>query len=58
MYDLTERTLEHIGKIRLYEIIARAVKHFKSAGKALGIGQSKEPESLYNNLKLYPQMFL
>ena len=54
---LTGKTLEHLGKIRPYEITARAVEHFKSGGKVLGIGQSKEPESLYNNPKLYPQMF-
>ena len=57
MYNLTERTLEHFDKIRPYEIIARGVEHLKSEGKLLGIGQSKEPGSLYNNLQLYPQMF-
>ncbi|TFK80214.1 hypothetical protein K466DRAFT_457428, partial [Polyporus arcularius HHB13444] len=36
---------------------ARAVEHFKSQGKALGIGQAKQPESIYDNPQLYPQMF-
>ena len=57
VHGLTGKTLEHLGKIRPYEITARAVEHFKSGGKVLGIGQSKEPETLYNNPKLYPQMF-
>ena len=57
VHRLTGKTLEHLGKIRPYEITAHAVEHFRSGGKVLGIGQHKEPESLYNNLQLYPQMF-
>ena len=57
VHGLTGKTLEHLGKIRPYEITARAVEHFKSDGNVLDIGQSKESESLYNNPKLYPQMF-
>ena len=57
VHGLTGRTLEHLGKIRPYEIKLRAIEHFKSNGKVLGIGQENEPESLYNNPQLYPQMF-
>ena len=57
VHGLTGSNLEHLGKIRPKEIRARAVEYFKSGGKALGIGQEKEPESLYNNPQLYPQMF-
>ena len=57
VHGLTGTNLEHLGKIRPQEIRARAVEYFKSGGKALGIGQEKEPESLYNNPQLYPQMF-
>ena len=57
VHGLTGETLERLGKIRPYEIKARAVEHFKSGGKVLGIGQAEQPESLYNNPQLYPQMF-
>lgn len=36
---------------------AKALKHFKSGGKVLGVGHSEKPKSLYNNESLYPQMF-
>ena len=35
----------------------KALRHFKQGGKALGIGKAEEPESIYDNLSLYPQMF-
>ncbi|KAI0354005.1 hypothetical protein OH77DRAFT_1496897 [Trametes cingulata] len=57
VHGLTEESLEHMGKVRPYEITARAVEHFKSGGKVLGIGQADEPESIYHNPQLYPQMF-
>lgn len=57
VHGLTGASLEHMGKVRPYEITARAIEHFKSGGKVLGIGQSAEPESLYHNPQLYPQMF-
>lgn len=37
-------------------VIAKAIHQFKT-GKVLGIGQAKNPESLYHNPQLYPQMF-
>ncbi|TFK58954.1 hypothetical protein BDN72DRAFT_781405, partial [Pluteus cervinus] len=36
---------------------ATALKHMNSGGKILAIGRSSQPESLYNNPSLYPQMF-
>ena len=57
VHGLTGASLEHMGKVRPYEITARAIEHFKSGGKVLGIGQSAEPESIYNNPQLHPQMF-
>ncbi|KAI0371851.1 hypothetical protein BV20DRAFT_917456, partial [Pilatotrama ljubarskyi] len=57
VHGLTGASLEHMGKVRPHEITARAVEHFKSGGKVLGIGQAAEPESLYHNPQLYPQMF-
>lgn len=36
---------------------AKAVEHFKKGGSALAIGHAADPESLYNNPQLYPQMF-
>ncbi|TFK59312.1 hypothetical protein BDN72DRAFT_780922, partial [Pluteus cervinus] len=36
---------------------ATALKHMNTGGKMLAIGQSLQPESLYNNPSLYPQMF-
>ena len=57
VHGLTGANLESLGKLRPYEVTARAVDHFKSGGKALGIGQAENPESLYDNPQLYPQMF-
>lgn len=34
-----------------------AVRHLTSKNKLLGIGHSEEPESIYHNTYLYPQMF-
>ncbi|KAJ7088932.1 hypothetical protein C8R44DRAFT_561738, partial [Mycena epipterygia] len=36
---------------------AKALEHLKNRGDVLGVGQSEEPQSLYRNLQLYPQMF-
>ncbi|KAJ7351638.1 hypothetical protein DFH08DRAFT_694806, partial [Mycena albidolilacea] len=36
---------------------ARALTHLKNRGQTLGVGQAEEPESLYHNIQLYPQMF-
>jgi hypothetical protein len=34
-----------------------AAKHLDDGGKVLAIGHSKEPQSIWRNPKLYPQMF-
>ena len=57
VHGLTGTKLSQLADMRPYEITARAVEHFKSNGKALGIGQAKQPESMYDNPQLYPQMF-
>lgn len=36
---------------------AKAVEHFKKGGNVLAIGHAADPESIYNNPQLYPQMF-
>ncbi|KAJ7304710.1 hypothetical protein DFH08DRAFT_641657, partial [Mycena albidolilacea] len=36
---------------------ARALTHLKNRGQTLGVGRAEEPESLYHNIQLYPQMF-
>ncbi|KAJ7083513.1 hypothetical protein C8R43DRAFT_909503, partial [Mycena crocata] len=36
---------------------AKAMEHLKRGGDVLGVGQSEEPETLYHNVQLYPQMF-
>jgi hypothetical protein len=36
---------------------AIATKHLDEGGKVLAIGHSKEPQSIWKNPKLYPQMF-
>ena len=36
---------------------AMAAKHLDDGGKVLAIGHSKEPQSIWKNSKLYPQMF-
>ncbi|TFK60401.1 hypothetical protein BDN72DRAFT_752984, partial [Pluteus cervinus] len=34
-----------------------ALKHLNSEGKMLAVGHSEDPEGIYNNPALYPQMF-
>ncbi|TFK52745.1 hypothetical protein OE88DRAFT_1594521, partial [Heliocybe sulcata] len=36
---------------------AIAMKHLTSSGKVLAVGHAENPESIYNNPQLYPQMF-
>ena len=36
---------------------AIALKHMLEGGKALGVGYSDKPESIYDNPQLYPQIF-
>lgn len=57
VHGLTGVNFERLGNEKPYEARARAVEHFKSGGKALGIGQAEQPESIFNNPQLYPQMF-
>ncbi|KZT19883.1 hypothetical protein NEOLEDRAFT_1027851, partial [Neolentinus lepideus HHB14362 ss-1] len=36
---------------------AAAMKHLLSGGKVMAVGHAENPESIYNNPHLYPQMF-
>lgn len=38
------------------EMISKAIAHMEGKGKALGIGHSANPSSIFNNPQLYPQM--
>ena len=38
-------------------IKAKALQHLNSGGKMLAIGHAEQPESIWNNPHLYPQMF-
>ena len=57
VHGLTGSNLERLAHSRPHEITTRAVEYFKSGGKVLGIGQAEQPESIYDNPQLYPQMF-
>ncbi|TFK53515.1 hypothetical protein OE88DRAFT_1606507, partial [Heliocybe sulcata] len=36
---------------------ALAMKHLTTSGKVMAVGHAEQPESIYNNPQLYPQMF-
>ncbi|KAF9035646.1 hypothetical protein BJ165DRAFT_1355639 [Panaeolus papilionaceus] len=39
------------------QIKAAAIRHLDAGGRMLAVGHAKEPESIWNNEQLYPQMF-
>ncbi|KAJ6629659.1 hypothetical protein B0H10DRAFT_1776214 [Mycena sp. CBHHK59/15] len=47
---------EEYGNVSINTSKAKALDHLANNGKTLGFGHAKIPESLYNNLQLYPQM--
>lgn len=49
-------TGEEFSTKSLKAIKAIALQHLTSKGKILAIGHEKEPQSIYNNLQLFPQM--
>jgi hypothetical protein len=59
MYPFTAHTLtsEKYDTTSLETLKAKAAKHLDDGGKVLAIGHSKEPQSIWRNPKLYPQMF-
>ncbi|KAJ6623834.1 hypothetical protein B0H10DRAFT_772277 [Mycena sp. CBHHK59/15] len=50
-------TGEEYGNMSMKTLKAKTLDHLASGGKTLGFGHSETPESLYNNLQLFPQMF-
>ena len=54
VYTLTSDEYETFNPDTLKAI---AAKHLDDGGKVLAIGHSKEPQSIWKNPKLYPQMF-
>jgi len=49
-------TGEEFSTMNLKAIKILALKHLTSKGKILAIGHNKDPESIYKNPQLYPQM--
>ncbi|EIM86977.1 uncharacterized protein STEHIDRAFT_37986, partial [Stereum hirsutum FP-91666 SS1] len=54
VHGLVGSDLEHMNT---QQYKAEALKHLLHGGTALGIGRSEEPESLWDNPTLYPQIF-
>jgi hypothetical protein len=50
-------TGESIDTMSSEALKAAALKHLNIGGSMLAVGHSSEPESIYNNPQLYPQMF-
>jgi Helitron helicase-like domain at N-terminus len=52
-------TGEQLGSMKdMKTLVARALKHLnEDGGKVLAIGHETEPQSIFHNPKLYPQMF-
>ena len=50
-------TSEEYNTMNSETLKAMAAKHLDDDGKVLAIGHSKEPQSIWKNPKLYPQMF-
>ena len=50
-------TSEEFHTMNSETLKAMAAKHLDDGGKVLAIGHSKEPQSIWKNPKLYPQMF-
>ena len=46
-----------IDKDQAHLLRNKALLHLKQGGKAMGITQKEQPESIYDNPQLYPQMF-
>jgi hypothetical protein len=56
VHGLTGEQLSSMKDIKT--LVAAAVKHLnEDGGKLLAIGQETEPQSIFHNPKLYPQMF-
>ena len=54
VHGLTKDSIEMMSSEALK---AAALKHLNIGGSMLAVGHGSEPESIYNNPRLYPQMF-
>ena len=55
---LTVEDVTHLMENNKNDILkSEAAEHFRRNGKALAVGHTALPESLYNNPQLYPKMF-
>jgi hypothetical protein len=50
-------TGDDLNTMSTYAIKARALQHLNNDGKLLAVGHAEEPESIWDNPRLYPQMF-
>ncbi|KAJ7106606.1 hypothetical protein C8R44DRAFT_565357, partial [Mycena epipterygia] len=50
-------TGEQYGLADIKTLKMKALEHLKRKGDVMGVGQAEEPQSLYRNVQLYPQMF-
>lgn len=48
---------DDLGNKNWSTLTTLALKHLTDGGHVLAVGHAKEPQSLYNNTQLYPQMF-
>ncbi|KAJ7128340.1 hypothetical protein C8R44DRAFT_567373, partial [Mycena epipterygia] len=56
-FSVAGLTGEEYGAADIKTLKMKAMEHLKRRGDVLGVGQSEEPQSLYQNVQLYPQMF-
>ncbi|KAJ7922081.1 hypothetical protein B0H13DRAFT_1603985, partial [Mycena leptocephala] len=50
-------TSEEYDKTDIKTLKMKALEHLARKGHTLGVGQSDEPETMFHNPQLYPQMF-
>ncbi|KAJ7814254.1 hypothetical protein B0H14DRAFT_3090128 [Mycena olivaceomarginata] len=50
-------TGEQYNTAKIDTLKTKALDHLPNGGQKLGVGHAAEPESTYNNVQLYPQMF-
>src|SRR5262249_48664257 len=55
MHGITGETLENAKSVE--ELKGLALRHFNTGGKVLAIDGDPNPQSIYHNPSLYPQMF-
>jgi hypothetical protein len=50
-------TGDEYGTVRICTLKAKTLEHLKNKGQTLGFGHSSSPQSMFNNIQLFPQMF-